>query len=59
MAANERVSIGSPSKRIEPLDEIIRDKARPSVVLPEPDSPTMPTVWPARSVMSTPSTALM
>ena len=33
--------------------------ARPSVVLPEPLSPTTPTVWPARTVSETPSTALM
>ena len=30
---------------------------RPSVVLPQPDSPTMPSVSPARTVRSTPSTA--
>ena len=33
--------------------------ARPSVVLPEPDSPTMPSVSPWRTAMLTPSTALM
>ena len=32
--------------------------ARPSVVLPEPDSPTTPRVWPSRTVTVTPSTAL-
>ena len=31
--------------------------ARPSVVLPEPDSPTTPTVWPSRTTSETPSTA--
>jgi hypothetical protein len=31
--------------------------SRPTVVLPEPDSPTMPTVVPARTSRSTPSTA--
>ena len=31
--------------------------ARPSVVLPEPDSPTTPTVWPSRTVSEMPSTA--
>src|SRR5438445_445557 len=35
-----------------------RRRARPSVVLPEPDSPTMPTVWPSRTATLTPSTAL-
>ena len=34
-----------------------RASARPSVVLPEPDSPTTPSVWPARTVTSMPSTA--
>ena len=33
--------------------------ARPSVVLPEPDSPTTPTVSPSRMAIETPSTALM
>ncbi len=32
--------------------------ARPSVVLPEPDSPTTPTVSPSRTLTETPSTAL-
>ena len=32
--------------------------ARPSVVLPEPDSPTTPTVSPSRTLIETPSTAL-
>ena len=31
--------------------------ARPSVVLPEPDSPTTPTVWPSRTATEMPSTA--
>ena len=31
--------------------------ARPSVVLPEPDSPTTPTVWPSRTSSEIPSTA--
>ena len=35
-----------------------RRSARPSVVLPEPLSPTTPTVWPSRTVTLTPSTAL-
>ncbi len=31
--------------------------ACPSVVLPEPDLPTTPTVWPSRTASDTPSTA--
>ncbi len=46
-----------PSKWMRPSDEIMRASARPSVVLPEPDSPTTPSVWPARTVTSMPSTA--
>ncbi len=42
-----------------PLEEISRRIASPSVVLPEPDSPTMPSVSPRRTSMLTPSTALM
>ena len=42
-----------------PFDEISRRIASPSVVLPEPDSPTMPSVSPLRTAMLTPSTALM
>ena len=34
-----------------------RSSASPSVVLPEPLSPTTPTVWPSRTVTLTPSTA--
>ena len=48
-----------PRKMIGPCEEISRRIARPSVVLPEPDSPTMPSVSPLRTAMSTPSTALM
>ena len=44
---------------IGPSDEISRRIASPSVVLPEPDSPTMPSVSPWRTAMLTPSTALM
>ena len=39
-----------PMKSMRPSDEISRASARPSVVLPEPDSPTTPSVWPARTV---------
>ena len=44
---------------IGPVEEISRRMARPSVVLPEPDSPTTPSVSPLRNSMLTPSTALM
>ena len=46
-----------PANRMSPSEEIIRVSASPSVVLPEPDSPTTPSVWPARTVTSIPSTA--
>jgi hypothetical protein len=42
-----------------PLDEISRRIASPSVVLPEPLSPTTPSVSPLRTSMLMPSTALM
>ena len=48
-----------PRNTIVPCDEISRRIASPSVVLPDPDSPTMPSVSPWRTAMSTPSTALM
>ena len=44
---------------IGPSEEISRRMARPSVVLPEPDSPTTPSVSPLRTSTLTPSTALM
>ena len=44
---------------IGPSDEISRRMASPSVVLPEPDSPTTPSVSPLRSSTLMPSTALM
>ncbi len=44
---------------MRPCEEMSRRMARPSVVLPEPDSPTMPSVSPWRTAMLTPSTALM
>ena len=44
---------------IGPSEEMSRSSASPSVVLPEPDSPTTPSVSPLRSAMLTPSTALM
>src|SRR3984885_4897584 len=49
------VLIVVPSNRTVPLDGATRpSKARPSVVLPEPDSPTMPTVSPRPTLISTP-----
>jgi len=46
-------------KTIGPSDEISRRIARPKVVLPDPDSPTTPSVSPLRNSTLTPSTALM
>ena len=48
-----------PSKRISPSERISRISASASVVLPEPDSPTTPSVSPARRLTSTSVTALM
>ena len=48
-----------PRNTIGPLEEISRSSASPSVVLPEPDSPTTPSVSPLRTLRLTPSTALM
>src|ERR1700732_661932 len=48
-----------PRKTIGPSDEISRNNARPRVVLPEPDSPTPPSVSPLRTERLTPSTALI
>jgi hypothetical protein len=48
-----------PRKTIRPSDEISRMIASATVVLPEPDSPTMPSVSPARTVMLAWFTALM
>ena len=42
---------------IDPALRSRRSSAKPSVVLPEPDSPTTPTVWPSRTSIVTPSTA--
>ena len=42
-----------------PCERMSRSMARPSVVLPEPDSPTTPSVCPSRTSQVTPSTALM
>src|SRR5262245_62753880 len=56
---NLRPSMSCPMNTIGPVDEISRRMARPSVVLPDPDSPTTPSVSPCRNSMLTPSTALM
>ncbi len=48
-----------PMNTTGPSEEISRRMARPSVVLPEPDSPTTPSVSPLRTSMEMPSTALM
>ena len=49
--------IGRSSKVMGPALEIRRSSASASVVLPEPLSPTMPTVCPSRIESVTPSTA--
>src|SRR5215472_6855603 len=51
--------ISSPPKRIEPVVGSSRRRMqRPIVVLPEPDSPTSPSVSPRLMLNETPSTAL-
>src|ERR1700729_505320 len=59
IALKRRPWILLPRKTIGPSDEISRSSARPSVVLPEPDSPTTPRVSPLRTDRLTPSTALI
>ena len=57
-AAGPRVVSSWPSKRTDPL--VGRSSwrtQRPVVVLPQPDSPTRPSVSPRRIVKLTPSTA--
>ena len=46
-----------PPKEIAPSLGNSRSNARAKVDLPDPDSPTMPMVWPWRSVIDTRSTA--
>src|SRR5258707_3988084 len=58
IALKRRPWILLPRNTIGPLEEISRNRARPSVVLPEPDSPTTPSVSPLRTARLTPSTAL-
>src|ERR1700733_4130533 len=53
-----RVVISSPSKRILPVvGSITRSRQRATVDLPQPDSPTRPSVSPLATVNETPSTA--
>src|SRR5258708_30315063 len=59
IAVKRRAWITLPRNTIGPSDEISRNSANPSVVLPEPDSPTTPSVSPLRTFRLTPSTALM
>src|ERR1700692_1735557 len=59
ISLNRRPWILLPKNTIGPLEEISRSSASPSVVLPEPDSPTTPSVSPLRTESVTPSTALM
>ena len=52
------VVMSRPSKRIEPdVGSIRRSRSRPTVVLPQPDSPTRPSVSPRWMSKLTPSTA--
>src|ERR1700687_5519249 len=59
IALNGRPGILLPKKTIGPSEEINRNSANPSVVLPEPDSPTTPSVSPLRTSRLTPLTALI
>ena len=57
------VSRSSPFHSASPLVIVLRFALRPMIVrqvtlLPEPDSPTMPSVWPFSTENVTPSTAL-
>ena len=63
MAGGARSPISCPSKTTRPPRSTLRRGSRPMIerdriVLPEPDSPTMPIVLPRSSVNDTPSTAL-
>ena len=51
--------ISWPANSMVPVLAWSRKRARPSVVLPEPLSPTTPTVCPSRMASDTPSTALI
>ena len=54
----ESASTSTPSNSISPaVGSISRSSVRPSVDLPQPDSPTSPTVSPRKTSRSTPSTA--
>ncbi len=57
-AARVAAAISSPPSRISPLlGSIRRTMQRATVDLPEPDSPTMPSVWPRRISSVTPLAA--
>ncbi len=54
-SSSDAVSRSLPSKRIDPEMRALRARERPITVsedtdLPEPDSPTMPSVWPRSTV---------
>src|ERR1700730_14066123 len=59
IALKRRPWILLPRNTHAPSYEISSNSARPSVVLPEPDSPTTPSVSPLRTEIETPSTALI
>src|SRR5258705_152184 len=57
-AAAPMVAMSVPARRISPaLGSTSRTMQRATVDLPEPDSPTMPSVWPRRSSRLTSSAA--
>jgi hypothetical protein len=58
MAPAESVEISVPRRRmIPPVGSVSRTIMRASVDLPQPDSPTIPSVSRSRNVNDTPSTA--
>jgi hypothetical protein len=58
IAEAEAPAISCPAKRIDPaVGSWMRTTRRAKVDLPQPDSPTTPTVSPAATSRSTPSTA--
>ena len=53
----------SPSRRIRPSISVLGERVSPRMVmfatlLPQPDSPTIPSVWPFSTENEAPSTAL-
>jgi hypothetical protein len=63
MSSSEAVNRSMPLKRTLPeMRADLKKRVRPMTVsdetlLPEPDSPTMPSAWPLSTVYETPSTA--